>query len=93
MNKMKIIDEILKSCRTDENYELDDVIEKLEKFKLAQQQINDLRLIHVTKRFWHFDSWDKKGNTKTIEIEALNEENATIIFIAKHRDLGFDTPY
>lgn len=48
---MKIIDEILKSCRTDENYELDDVIEKLEKFKLAQQQVENLSLGVINKRF------------------------------------------
>ena len=47
----------------------------------------------VSKRFWRFDCWDKAGNIKTITIEALNEENATIIFKAKHENLGFDPPY
>lgn len=47
----------------------------------------------VSKRFWHFDCWDRTGEMQTITIEALNEENATIIFEAKHEDLGFDPPY
>lgn len=47
----------------------------------------------VSKRFWHFDCWDRHGNLQTITIEALNEENATIIFKAKHENLGFDPPY
>ncbi len=47
----------------------------------------------VSKRFWHFDCWDRTGVMQTITIEALNEENATIIFKAKHEDLGFDPPY
>jgi hypothetical protein len=50
-------------------------------------------LFNVSKRFWHFDCWDRTGKLQTITIEALNEENATIIFKAKHEDLGFDPPY
>ena len=52
-----------------------------------------LGLDNVSKRFWHFDCWDRTGAMQTITIEALNEENATIIFKAKHEDLGFDPPY
>jgi len=48
MNNMKIIDKVLKRCRTDENYELDDVIEELEKFKLAQEQVKNLSLGNVS---------------------------------------------
>ena len=51
-----------------------------------------LDLFSVSKRFWYFDCWDRTGNMKTITIEALNEENATIIFKAKHEDLGYDPP-
>ena len=59
-----------------------------------QQLIDELLILFgVSKRFWHFDCWDRHGNLQTITIEALNEENATIIFKAKHEDLGFDPPY
>ena len=52
-----------------------------------------LHIGSVSKRFWHFDCWDRTGEMQTITIEALNEENATIIFKAKHEDLGFEPPY
>lgn len=42
---------------------------------------------------WTFDCWDRNGETQSIDIEALNKENAIIIFKAKHEDLGFDEPY
>lgn len=45
------------------------------------------------QRFWNFDAWDNAGKPHPITIEALNAENATIIFKAKHEDLGFDPPY
>jgi len=50
---------------------------------------------YIPKRdtFWNFDCWDKNGASQTITIEALNKENATIIFKAKHEGLGFDPPY
>jgi len=54
---------------------------------------NNESLHLVSKRFWHFDCWDRTGKMQTITIEALNEENATIIFKVKHEDLGFDPPY
>ena len=60
---------------------------------LEKLQGQSLPIDNVSKRFWHFDCWDRTGAMQTITIEALNEENATIIFKAKHEDLGFDPPY
>jgi len=60
--------------------------DKLQEFQFIKQQIN-------TNRFWHFDCWNRNGNMKTIIIEALSEENATIIFKSKYEGLGFDPPY
>jgi len=47
----------------------------------------------VSKRFWHFDTWDRNGRTETITIEAMNEKNATIILKSLRGDLYFDRPY
>ena len=42
---------------------------------------------------YFFDCWNTAGEIQTIEILALNKENAAIIFKSKHPDLGFDPPY
>ena len=63
------------------------------RIKELEQEIKDLRVKTIKKRWWTFECWNRHGELKTIEIEALNEENATIIFQHKHPDLGFDPPY
>lgn len=45
------------------------------------------------KTHWYFDCWDRGGKTQTITIEALNKENAKIIFESKHDELSYDDPY
>ncbi len=60
------------------------LIDKMDKALLIQR---------VSKRFWYFDCWDRKGKTTSRQIEALNAENAEIIFKARYPDLGYDPPY
>lgn len=62
---------------------------KTNEIKRLKEKINKLEF----KRWWSFECWNRYGELKTIEIEALNEENATIIFQHKHPELGFDPPY
>ena len=61
INKIEIIDEVLENCYTNEHYELDDVIEKLEEFKKAQNQgqllpIDNVRL-SLPDDAIHFAEW------------------------------------
>ena len=90
----KLSNWIFKKSNYEVNYQ--DVKSRIEnmciKYKNGDFKIS-YDIDNVTKRFWHFDCWDIHGNLQTITIEALNEENATIIFKAKHENLGFDPPY
>lgn len=42
---------------------------------------------------YYFDCWGRDGEMKTVEIDALNKENAIIIFKAKHPEMKYDEPY
>ena len=66
---------------------------EIAKFIMNWLKVKNLNITDVDNRSWFFDCWDKGGYMQTIEIKALNEENATIIFKAKHKDFKFDTPY
>tara|TARA_R110001599_G_C12206540_1_gene656183 strand:+ start:1479 stop:1760 length:282 start_codon:yes stop_codon:yes gene_type:complete len=93
---MKVVDEIIESLhngvsRNDKGFR--DNCEKLIRKLIEDDRAEQLILHPVSKRFWHFDTWDKNGRTETITIEALNEENATIILKALHEDVAFDKPY
>ena len=45
------------------------------------------------KNVFYFDCWSNDGILKTKTIEALNIENAKIIFEAKYPDYQYDEPY
>lgn len=62
---------------------------KTNEIKRLKEKIEKLNF----KRCWSFDCWNRYGEMQTIDIEALSEENATIIFKHEHPDLGFDPPY
>jgi len=47
----------------------------------------------VELKTYFFDCWDRHGNTDTKTINALNIDNAQIIFKAKYPDYGYDEPY
>lgn len=44
------------------------------------------------KTYW-FDCWNRKGNTKSIPIEALSIGHAKIIFENQFPDLAYDEPF
>ena len=75
----------------------DDMIHEPKKLTQALDivlsEVKKLNISVVSKRFWYFDCWDRKGNTSSRQIEALNAENAEIIFKYRYPDLGYDPPY
>lgn len=48
---------------------------------------------NVEPKTYFFDCWDRHGNTDTKTINALNIDNAQIIFKTKYPNLNYDEPY
>jgi hypothetical protein len=60
----------------------------------TQEQVKNCSIPDVGQRFYHFDSWNRKGYMYETEVvEAFNQSDAIVLFKSRFPDRGFDSPY